>query len=138
MRIALPIADGKFSLHYGSAQAISIHDIDLDKGVATDLGPKSFPDDGVCGAAQWVASQGVEVILAGGIGGGAAQGLGEVGIKVFAGVQDEDPAKVLELFLSGLAQAKELAPGESMCKGHGDEDEGEDHHGEGHVCHCKG
>lgn len=136
MRIALPIADGKFSTHYGRAQALSLHDIDLGSGKTSDLGLKEFPEEGTCSAAPWVAAQGVEVLLVGGLGAGAARGLGEVGVKVFAGIEEEDPAKVVEMFLAGLAQAKELAPGESLCQGH--DDEHGHQHGADHVCTCKG
>ena len=135
MRIALPLANGKFSIHYGRAEALSIHEIDLEKGISTSLGMRMFPQEGTCGAGKWVAAQGVEVLLAGGLGAGAAKGLGEAGVRVFAGVEEEEPNKVLEMFLAGIAQAKELAPGESACQGHGDEPGHQ--HGEGHVCTCK-
>jgi len=135
MRIAMPIADGKFSTHYGRAMGLSIHDVDLEKGEMTDLGLKPFPETGTCSAAAWVAEQGIEVLLAGGLGAGAAQGLGKHGIKVLAGVNEEDPAKVLASFLAGVTRVVELAPGESLCGGHDDDDH---HHGEGHVCTCKG
>lgn len=136
MRVALPIAEGKFSTHYGRAEALSLHEIDLEKGTASNLGLRLFPADGTCSAAPWVAAQGVEILLAGGLGNGAAQGLGKAGVKVFAGIEETDPAKVLESFLAGVAQARELAPGESMCQGH-DDDHEHGHHGEGHVCTCK-
>ena len=138
MRIALPISEGKFSIHYGRAEALSLHDVDLAAGTAANLGLRLFPAEGTCGAGKWVAAQGVEVLLAGGLGSGAAQGLGEAGVRVMGGITETDPAKVLALFLEGIAQARELAPGESMCQGHeGEEDGHGHHHGEGHVCHCK-
>lgn len=137
MRIALPLVEGKFALHYGSSDSISLHDIDAAHGVAKGAGVVATPAEGMCGAGPWLAAQGVEVLLAGGIGAGAARGLADAGVRVFAGVQDEDARKVLELFLAGLARARELAPGESMCKGHGEGGhEHGHHHGEGHVCTC--
>ena len=138
MRIALPIADGKFALHYGRSQALSLHEVDLATGSSTDLGLRAFPAEGTCSAAPWVASQGVEILLAGGLGAGAAAGLGNAGVRVMAGIQEEDPRLVVEQFLSGIAQARELSPGESLCHGHEDgEDQGHGgHHGEGHVCTC--
>jgi len=135
MRIAMPIADGKFSTHYGRAKGLSIHDVDLEKGEMTDLGLKPFPETGTCSAAAWVAQQGIEVLLAGGLGAGAAKGLGNHGIKVLAGVEEEDPAKVMASFLAGITKVIELAPGESLCGGHDDDDH---QHAEGHVCTCKG
>lgn len=138
MRIALPIADGKFALHYGRSQALSLHEIDLASGSSSNLGMRAFPSEGTCSSAEWVASQGVEVLLAGGLGAGAADGLGKAGVRVMAGIQEEDPRLVVEMFLAGLTQARELSPGESLCHGH-EEGEGHDHgghHGEGHVCTC--
>jgi predicted Fe-Mo cluster-binding NifX family protein len=132
MRIAMPLCEGKFSVHYGRAEKISIHDIDLEGGTSVDVGVKDFPE-GTCGAGAWVARQGVEVMLVGGLGAGAAQGLEEAGVKVLAGVQEEDAAKVLRMFLEGATQVRELAPGESACQGHDHEHE----HGEGHVCTCR-
>ena len=136
MRIALPIADGKFALHYGRSQALSLHDVDAEKGTVVDLGMRPFPAEGTCSAADWVASHGVEVLLAGGLGAGAASGLGKVGVRVMAGVQEEDPRRVVEMFLAGLAQVRELAPGESLCQGHEDGEEHGHEHAEGHVCTC--
>ncbi|MCB9496694.1 MAG: hypothetical protein H6686_07410 [Fibrobacteria bacterium] len=138
MRIALPIHAGKFSIHYGRAESISIHDIDLESGSVLDMGLRAFPAEGTCSAGAWMSEQGVEVLLAGGLGSGAAQGLGNAGVKIFAGIQEEDPAKVLERFLQGVIEARELVPGESMCQGHDeDRDHEHGHHGEGHVCTCK-
>lgn len=136
MRIALPLSDGKFSTHYGRAKALSLHDVDLATGTASFVGLRMFPSEGTCGAGRWVATQGVEVLLAGGLGSGAAKGLGEAGVKVFAGIEETDPRAVLETFLAGVAQARELAPGESMCQGH-DDDHEHGHHGPDHVCTCK-
>lgn len=135
MRVALPVSEGKFSTHYGRAEALSLHDVDLSTGRASDLGLRLFPAEGTCSAGPWVAAQGVEILLAGGLGSGAAQGLGEAGVKVFSGIEETDARKVLESFLAGVAQARELAPGESMCQGHDDDDHG---HEAGHVCACKG
>lgn len=139
MRIALPISEGKFSTHYGRAEALSLYEVDLSEGTAANLGMRLFPAEGTCGAGAWVATQGVEILLAGGLGSGAALGLGKAGVKVFAGISETDPAKVVEQFLAGIAQARELAPGESMCQGHEDgEEHGHGHHhGAGHVCTCK-
>lgn len=135
MRIALPISNGRFSLHYGSAEEIALHDIDVEQGVATSVGMVSTPAEGMCGAGSWMAAQGIEVLIVGGIGAGAARSLGQAGIRVFAGIQEEDPEKVVTMILEGVAQARELAPGESMCQGHGEGGHGH-HHGEGHACTC--
>ena len=137
MRVALPISEGKFSIHYGRAEALSLHEVDLATGKASDLGMRLFPAEGTCSAAPWVAAQGVEILLAGGLGSGAAQGLGKAGVKVFAGIEETDARKVLESFLAGVAQARELAPGESMCQGHDDDHEHGHSQGAGHVCTCK-
>jgi len=136
MRIAMPIAEGQFALHYGSCETLSIHDVDLEKGIATAVSVVAAPAEGMCGAGPWIASQGIQILLAGGLGAGAAQGLGKAGVRVFAGIQEKDPAKVLELFLAGVAEARELAPGESMCHGHDDEQGHGHHHGADHVCTC--
>lgn len=139
MRIALPIADGKFSIHYGRAQALALHDVDLLKGSASSLGLRMFPAEGTCGSGQWVASQGVEILLAGGLGAGAARGLAEAGVTVLAGIEEEDARKVLGAYLAGFATVRELAPGESLCQGHDDAEGGQHgHHGADHVCSCKG
>lgn len=139
MRIALPISKGRFSLHYGSAEAVSVVDLDLDACKATPCGTFDAPEGGMCGAGSWMASKGIEVLLVGGIGSGAAAGLGKAGIRVMAGLEEEDPEKVVAMFLEGVAQARELAPGESMCQGHDKDHDGSGHHhhGEGHACTCR-
>ncbi len=129
MILGLPVSDGKFSGHYGKSQALRLYE--AKSGAAHLIGDRAFPDTGVCSASAWVAEQGVEVMLTGGLGKGAADGLMSKGIRVVAGFTTEDTDVAVQEFLAG--NGTELSLGESRCQGHGDHE-----HEEGHVCHCHG
>ena len=126
MRIAIPSENGKLCSHFGHCEAFSIVDVDLSNGemnIKTDA-----PEGGVsCHCAPWVAQQGVELVLAGGIGGRPAAALQELGIEVIAGCPAIEIDSLVRNYINN-----QLEVGENSC---GHDDHHHCHgHGEGHHC----
>lgn len=126
MKIAIPSENGKLCSHFGHCENFSIVDVDLNSG---EMNIKTTaPEDGVsCHCAPWVKDQGVDIVLAGGIGGRPAAALEELGIKVIAGC----PAIEIETLVKSFIN-KQLELGENSC-GH-DEHHHCHGHNDGHHC----
>jgi len=73
--------------------------------------------------ADFLSALNVDVLICGGIGGGAQMALTQAGIKLFGGVQG-DADKAVESFIAGVLAYDPNA----KCEHH------DHHHGEGHVC----
>ena len=128
MKIVIPSAEGKLCSHFGHCDYFTLAEIETDTNKITNI-EEIIPEGGVsCQAASWLAQQGIDVVLAGGIGGRPLNLLEENGIKVVAGCPELEIEEIVKLYLNS-----ELVTGENAC-GHGD---GHHHcggHGEGHHC----
>ena len=122
MKIAIPVtSNNQIDDHFGHCEYYGIYTIS-EKNEIVDV--KTIKSAEGCGCksniASVLASQGVTVMLAGGIGGGAINVLNNSGITVVRGCSG-NPEEVVKQYISGSITDS----GES-CKQH------EEHHGEGH------
>ena len=126
MKIAIPTADGKLCAHFGHCEYFTFAEIDENAKKIKTIEAKS-PENGIsCQSAAWIAEQGAEIVLAGGMGGRTLQIFANSGVRVITGCPEEDIEVVLKAFLE-----QKLITGENSC--------GVEHHhchghGEGH-CH---
>ncbi|MBI4725716.1 NifB/NifX family molybdenum-iron cluster-binding protein [candidate division TA06 bacterium] len=109
MRIAIPLAEGRLSQHFGHCEAFALVDADptakkILKKVEIDAPPHQpglLP--------RWLAEKGANMIIAGGMG-QRAQGLfTEQGIKVLVGAPAEPPEKLVNDYLAGTLQTGDNA-----------------------------
>lgn len=124
MKIAVPITkENQIDGHFGHCESYGVFTISENKEIS---GIKSVGSPQGCGCksdiASVLASDGVTVMLAGGIGGGAINVLNNSGIEVIRGCSG-DATEVVKLYLSGLVEDSG-----SSCHQH------EGHHNDGHVC----
>jgi len=105
IKIAIPLAEGKLCMHFGHCETFALVDVDLVQRKIigrTDLVPPPH-EPGVLPC--WLAEQGAEQILAGGMG-QRAQGLfAEQNIQVTVGLSPETPETLIGLYLAGTLQA---------------------------------
>lgn len=110
MRIAIPLAEGKLSLHFGHCEKFAILDIDdVTKAITSreDLTPPPH-EPGVL--PKWLGENNVNVIIAGGIG-QRAQGLFvQNGIEVVVGASQDSPENLANAYLKN-----ELEVGDNVC-----------------------
>jgi len=108
MRVAIPVAEGKLTAHFGHAAHFAIvHVRDRrikDKEIVTP--PPHEP--GVL--PKWLGELGVDVIIAGGMGQKALSLFEENGIQVHIGAPSLSPEELVEQFLSDT-----LTTGENVC-----------------------
>ena len=130
MKLAVTYEDGKIFQHFGHTKQFKIYETEEDKIVTSRLLDTKGSGHGAL--AGFLASEGVEVLICGGIGGGARNALAEAGIKLYPGAVGDADGQVAS-FLKGNLQYDP----DTMCDHH---KEGH-HHEEGHNCqdhHCGG
>lgn len=98
MRIAVTFEDGKIFQHFGKTQDFRIYD--ADNGAITHAQTIGTGGKGHGMLAGFLKSEGVDVLICGGIGEGAQNALNEAGIKFYAGVSGSADDAV-KSFLAG-------------------------------------
>ena len=125
MKIAVPVSSiDKIDDHFGHCEFYAIFTISANNEIA-DVQTMQSPQGCGCKSniASVLASEGVTVMLAGGIGGGAINVLNNSGIEVVRGCVG-NPTEVVKLFLGG-----QITDSGSSCQQH------ESHQGDaGHAC----
>lgn len=110
MKIAIPLANGKLAMHFGHCESFALVDADCDAKKIT--GRKDLPspphEPGLL--PRWLAEEGANVIVAGGMGQRAQELFAGQGIQVIVGAPAETPETLVESFLAGT-----LAGGENLC-----------------------
>jgi Mrp family chromosome partitioning ATPase/predicted Fe-Mo cluster-binding NifX family protein len=110
MRIAVPLAQGKLSLHFGHCEQFAI--IDVDRGskdiLSQELVEPPPHEPGVL--PKWLSGLHVELIIAGGMGQRAQQLFTRNNIKVVIGASDQSPEELVSAYLENT-----LETGDNIC-----------------------
>ena len=111
--IAIPLAQGAFSSHFGGADQFAL--IQADEATGTILSSRiEAPPPHEQGAfPAWLNSQGVGAVLAGGMGPRAVQMLEGFGMRTILGIQSGEPEALVRMYLKG-----ELKSSQSACQDH--------------------
>ncbi len=110
MRIAIPAANGKLALHFGHCQEFIIIDIDREKKTILSQENMEPPGHEPGVLPRWLHSQGVDTIIAGGMGQRAQQLFNEQNISVVVGAPAETPEVLVNQYLDQTLQT-----GENFC-----------------------
>ena len=112
MKIAIPLAQGQLSLHFGHCDQFAIFDIDDNLKEVTnrvDMAPPGH-EPGVL--PRWLHENNVSIIIAGGMGQRAQQLFTQNNIKVVTGVgvSSQTPDELVSTYLQG-----NLETGSNIC-----------------------
>ena len=110
MRIAIPLVQGKLSLHFGHCEKFAVIDTDDNSTKIAnreDLTPPAH-EPGVL--PKWLGGMGVNVIIAGGMGQRAQQLFAQNEIEVVVGAPADSPENLVSAYLN-----KTLQSGENLC-----------------------
>jgi predicted Fe-Mo cluster-binding NifX family protein len=124
MKIAVPVTnENQIDGHFGHCDSYGVFTISEKKEIV-EIKRVGSPEGCGCKSdiAAVLASDGVKIMLAGGIGGGAINVLNNSGIEVIRGCSG-DATEVVKLYLKGLVEDSR-----NSCHQH------ENHRMEGHVC----
>ena len=110
MRIAIPVADGKLSMHFGHCERFAFVDVDMTGKKILKREDIEAPQHQPGLLPPWLAERGANMIIAGGMGQRAKALFAEQGIQVIVGAQGDTPDRLVAAFMAG-----ELKTGENVC-----------------------
>ena len=116
MRIAVTYENGQVFQHFGHTEEFKVYEVEDGKVVSSEIIGSDGQGHGAL--AGLLSNKSIDVLICGGIGGGAQAALSEQGIELCAGATGDVDAAV-EAYLKG-----ELINSGVNCN----------HHGEGHTC----
>ena len=126
MRIAVTYENGLIFQHFGHTQQFKVYDVENGKIIASQVVDTNGSGHGAL--AGVLSAIQADVLICGGIGGGAQMALAAAGIKLFGGVSGSADAAVEALVAGNLQYNPNV-----QCNHHG-----EHHHDEGHTCGSHG
>ena len=121
MKIAVTYENGEIFGHFGHTKQFKVYETENGKILSSKVVDTNGSGHGAL--AGMLSALNIDVLICGGIGGGAQMALAQAGIKLFGGVQG-DADKAVEAYLNDALQYDP----DAKCDHH-------DHnHGEGHTC----
>ena len=128
MKIAVTYDNGNVFEHFGHTEKFKIYDIE--NGVIKTSAVISAAGSGHGALAGFLAGHGVDVLICGGIGGGAINALADADIKVYAGVTG-NADNAVEAFIAGKLNYDP----DAKCSKHEHMNDDCGSHSCGHTCH---
>ena len=122
MKIAVTYDNGEIFQHFGKTENFKVYEVEDNQVVSSEVIGSNGTGHGAL--AGLLSEQGVDVLICGGIGGGAQAALAEAGIKLYGGVSGDADAAVNALLSGNLGYDPNV-----HCDHH-DHAHGED----GHTC----
>ncbi len=135
MRIAVTYENGQVYQHFGHTEQFKVYDVAEGKILSSEV--VSTNGQGHGALAEVLNALQTDILICGGIGGGAQVALASAGIQLYGGVSGDADAAVEALLAGNLAYIPSVQC--SHHEGHHGGGCGEHHHGEDHECrhgHC--
>lgn len=126
MKIAVAYDNGKIFQHFGKTEFFKIYEVEEGRVISSEVIGSNGAGHGAL--AGLLADQAVDVLICGGIGGGAQAALEEAGVELCAGAEG-DTDQAVEAYLKG-----ELVSSGANCDHHHEEGHSCGDHEEGHSC----
>ncbi len=121
MRIAVTYADGLIFQHFGHTQQFKVYEVENNVVVASEVVDTCGSGHGAL--AGLLSGLNADVLVCGGIGGGARVGLQQAGIQLYGGGSGDADAAVADFLAGSLTYTPNV-----QCSHH------DHHHEEGHTC----
>ena len=120
MKIAVTYDNGNIFQHFGKTENFKVYEVEDNQVVSSEVIGSNGTGHGAL--AGLLSEQGVDVLICGGIGGGAQSALAQAGIRLYGGVSGNADEAVNALLTGTLGYNPNI-----HCSHH-------DHEGEGHAC----
>ena len=121
MKIAVTYDNGNVFQHFGKTESFKVYEVENNQVVKSEVIGSNGTGHGAL--AGLLADQGIDVLICGGIGGGAQMALATAGIQLYGGVAGDADEAVQALLAGTLGYNPNV-----RCSHHDHE------HGEGHTC----
>lgn len=126
MRIAVTYDNGNVFQHFGKTESFKIYEVEDNKVVSSEVIGSNGTGHGAL--AGLLVDHAVDVLICGGIGGGAQTALAEAGVELCAGAEG-DTDQAVEAYLKG-----ELVSTGANCDHHHEDGHSCGDHEDGHSC----
>ena len=110
MRIAIPLAAGRLSAHFGHCEEFAIVEVDEETKEVVNTSRHGSPPHEPGALPRWLHELGAKVIIAGGMGRRAQQLFAQNDIVVVVGAPAESPDRLVAAYLDGT-----LEGGDNLC-----------------------
>lgn len=110
MKIAIPIAGGRLTAHFGHCERFALIDADPTSGEIVSVETVEPPPHEPGRYPAWLAELGVHQVIAGGMGEQAMNLFSRAGIQAMVGAPCDEPEALVRRFLRG-----ELIAGGNAC-----------------------
>lgn len=101
MRIAIPVAGGQLSQHFGHCERFALVDVDPNSRSVTGSSDVEPPEHQPGLLPRWLREQGVNLVIAGGMGERAQALFASASIEVITGAPGGTPATLVADYLAG-------------------------------------
>jgi predicted Fe-Mo cluster-binding NifX family protein len=110
IRIAIPLSDGKLSIHFGHCQHFALVDVNPTEKKILKREDIDAPPHQPGLLPIWLGERGVGLVIAGGMGQRAQSLFVQHGIEVIVGAPAEAPERIVGDYLNGTLEA-----GDNVC-----------------------
>lgn len=132
MKIAVTFENGQIFQHFGKTEFFKVYEVENNEILSSEVISSNGSGHGAL--AGILAEQKIDVLICGGIGGGAQNALSEVGIEVIAGASGDVDTAVHSYLKGELVSAGVTCNHHHHEEGHSCGDHGCGGHEEGHSC----
>lgn len=126
MKIAVTYDNGNIFQHFGKTEFFKVYEVENNQVISSEVISSNGAGHGAL--AELLGNQSVDLLICGGIGGGAQTALADAGVEVCSGVQG-DVDQAVEAYLKG-----ELVSAGVNCDHHHEEGRSCGSHEDGHSC----
>ncbi|MEE0714723.1 MAG: FKBP-type peptidyl-prolyl cis-trans isomerase [Blautia sp.] len=126
MKIAVTYDNGNIFQHFGKTEFFKLYEVENNQVVSSEVISSNGAGHGAL--AELLGNQSVDLLICGGIGGGAQTAMADAGVEVCSGVQG-DVDQAVEAYLKG-----ELVSAGVNCDHHHEEGHSCGSHEDGHSC----
>ena len=107
MKIAVPLAAGRLSMHFGHCEEFAILEVDEQAGKVLNKSLHQAPPHEPGALPRWLHELGANMIIASGMGQRAQQLFIQSGITVIVGASAEEPEQLVSAYLNGTLQTED-------------------------------
>jgi predicted Fe-Mo cluster-binding NifX family protein len=104
MKIALPVSEGILCMHFGHCDEFAVADVDRQKKSVAGIEMVKPPPHEPGLLPRWLHEQGVNLVIAGGMGARAQQLFSQNGIEVMVGAKAKRAEDLVRDYLEGVIE----------------------------------
>ena len=102
MKIAIPVHQGRLSLHFGHSEEFALFEVDLQEKTIREMKILSPPQHEPGSWPRWLCKKGADLIIAGAMSIQATKLFAQDNTEVLLGAPSEDAESIIKAYLEGV------------------------------------